>query len=109
VPDAVVPAIVIMAVAQVVLANVVQPRITGNAVGLSPFAVLVAVLIGGNVAGVLGAIFSVPVAAAAVAIAHRLAAAEPDSWAGEREPTDGRDPGGSAQSASESVSAENNF
>jgi predicted PurR-regulated permease PerM len=78
-PDAVLPAVVIMAVAQVVLANFIQPRIIGNAVGLSPFAVLVAVLIGSKVAGVLGAIFSVPVAAAAVAIMHRMATASADA------------------------------
>ena len=76
-PDAVLPAIAIMAVGQIILANLVQPRIIGNAVGLSPFTVLVAVLIGGKVAGVLGAVFAVPVAAAAVAIFHRLAA-EPE-------------------------------
>jgi predicted PurR-regulated permease PerM len=72
VPSAIVPAIVVMLLAQVVLANLIQPRIIGSAVGLSPLSVLVAVLIGGKVAGVLGAIFSVPAAAAAVTIIHAL-------------------------------------
>jgi predicted PurR-regulated permease PerM len=76
-PDAALPALVIMAVGLLILANVVQPRVLGTAVGLTPFAVLAAVLIGGKLAGVLGAVFSVPVAAAAVAIYNGLRQPEP--------------------------------
>ena len=71
-PDALLPTLVIMGVGMVVLANVIQPRVIGSAVGLSPLSVLIAVLIGGKVAGVLGAVFAVPIAAAALAIAHAL-------------------------------------
>ena len=39
-PDATIPVIIVMLVAMVILANVIQPRIIGNAVGLSPLAVL---------------------------------------------------------------------
>lgn len=62
-----------MAVAFVALANILQPRVVGREVGLSPLAVLAAILIGGKVAGVMGAVFSVPVAAAGLAIVRRLA------------------------------------
>ena len=71
-PDALLPALAIMGVGLVVLGNVIQPRVIGSAVGLSPLSVLVAVLIGGKVAGVLGAVFAVPIAAAVLAIAHAL-------------------------------------
>ena len=73
-PGAALPALIIMIVGLVVLANLVQPRVIGTAVGLSPLAVLAAVLIGGKLAGVLGAVFSVPVAAAGLAIYQRLSA-----------------------------------
>jgi len=76
-PAAVVPALVIMVVGLVLLANLIQPRVLGTAVGLSPLAVLVAVLVGGKLAGVLGAIFSIPFAAAALSIVHELRA-EPE-------------------------------
>jgi predicted PurR-regulated permease PerM len=71
-PDDTLPALVIMIIGMLVLANVLQPRIIGEAVGLNPLAVLVVVLIGAKVAGVLGAVFAVPVAAAAVTIVQRL-------------------------------------
>ena len=53
-PAATIPVLVIMLVAMVVLANLIQPELSGDAVGLSPLAVLVAVLVGGKLAGVLG-------------------------------------------------------
>ena len=80
-PAAILPALLIMGIAMLVLSNVIQPRIMGNEVGLSPLSVLVAVLIGGKVAGVLGAIFAVPVAAAALAIVHQLRASEAEGSA----------------------------
>ena len=43
--------------------NVVQPRIQSRAVGVHPFVVVVAVLFGGTLLGVPGAILAVPVAA----------------------------------------------
>lgn len=73
-PAGAVRALVIMVVGLLVLANLVQPRVLGTAVGLSLLTVLVAVLIGAKVVGVPGAVFAVPVAAAALAIAQRLSA-----------------------------------
>ena len=75
-PEAALPALIIMAVGLLLLVNLVQPRVIGTSVGLSPLAVLAAVLIGGQLAGVLGAVFAVPVAAAGLAIYRRLAADE---------------------------------
>ncbi len=41
--------------------NLLVPRISGGAVGLHPLAALLAVLVGAEVAGIVGAIFAVPV------------------------------------------------
>ena len=67
-PAALLPAVVVMGVAMILLMNLVQPRIMGDAVGLHPVAVLGSVLVGAKLAGVLGAIFAVPVAAVIAAI-----------------------------------------
>jgi predicted PurR-regulated permease PerM len=42
---------------------VIQPRIQSQAVDLEPFIVLVAVLFGGTLMGVVGAILAIPIAA----------------------------------------------
>jgi predicted PurR-regulated permease PerM len=42
--------------------NILSPRITGQAVGLNPLGALFALLVGFQVAGVLGGLFAVPVA-----------------------------------------------
>jgi predicted PurR-regulated permease PerM len=67
-PAALLPALLIMGISMVLLMNLVQPRIMGDAVGLHPVVVLGSVLVGGKIAGVLGAIFSVPIAAVLAAI-----------------------------------------
>jgi predicted PurR-regulated permease PerM len=56
--------IALVLVGWLVVQNVVSPRVLGSAVGLDPLVVLAAVLIGGAVAGPLGAVFGVPVVAA---------------------------------------------
>ena len=40
--------------------NVIYPHVVGNSVGLPAIWVLVAVTIGGNIAGIVGMIFSIP-------------------------------------------------
>ena len=77
VPDAIVPALVIMSIGMLLTMNLLQPRLMGQAVGLHPVVVLGAVLVGARIYGVLGAIFAVPVAAVIAAV---LA-----NWAGARE------------------------
>jgi predicted PurR-regulated permease PerM len=52
--------------------NVLVPVIMRNSVGLSPFLVLLSLLIGGTVGGILGAIVSVPLVAAITVILERL-------------------------------------
>ena len=46
-----------------VVMNIIQPRVMGEAVGIHPAVVLGSVIVGAKIAGVAGAIFSVPVAA----------------------------------------------
>jgi predicted PurR-regulated permease PerM len=62
-PEVALPAFVIMGVSMLLVMNLIQPRLMGGAVGLHPVVVLGSVLVGGKIAGVLGAIFAVPVAA----------------------------------------------
>jgi predicted PurR-regulated permease PerM len=67
-PGAVVAAVLIMGISMLLLMNLVQPRLMGDAVGLHPVVVLGSVLVGSKLAGILGAIFAVPVAAVIAAI-----------------------------------------
>ena len=62
-PDATLPAIALMVAGWMVVMNVIQPRLMGDAVGIHPIVVLGSVIIGSRVAGVPGAIFGIPIAA----------------------------------------------
>jgi predicted PurR-regulated permease PerM len=66
-PDVVLPVTALMAAGWFVVMNVLQPRIMQGAVGIHPIVVLGAVLIGGRIAGIPGAIFGIPIAAVASA------------------------------------------
>ena len=62
--------------------HVVQPLVYGRTVQLSPLAVLCAVLVGAQLAGIIGALLAIPVAGSLLAIAreilqHRQEAARP--------------------------------
>lgn len=52
--------------------NLLVPRIVGTAVGISPLTVILALLIGGSLLGIVGAILAVPVAAALQVLITRL-------------------------------------
>jgi predicted PurR-regulated permease PerM len=52
--------------------HVVQPLVYGKTVQLSPLAVLCAVLIGAQLAGILGALLAIPVAGSLLAIAREI-------------------------------------
>jgi predicted PurR-regulated permease PerM len=52
--------------------HVLQPLVYGRTVQLSPLAVLCAVLVGAELAGILGALFAIPVAGSLLAIAREL-------------------------------------
>jgi predicted PurR-regulated permease PerM len=63
-PDVALPAIVLIVVAQTLLVNVLQPRLMKNHAGIHPILVLVALLVGAQVAGLWGALFAIPIVAA---------------------------------------------
>ena len=66
-------------VMQVIENNVLAPRITGGAVGLHPVAALLAIVVGADLGGVVGALFAVPFAG----IASVLIAAAWKGWHGQ--------------------------
>lgn len=59
-------------VIQQIESNIIGPRIMAHGVGLHPLVVIVAVLIGIEVAGIWGALFAVPGAAILVAVGRRV-------------------------------------
>jgi predicted PurR-regulated permease PerM len=63
--DAAIAAVVLYTVIQQVENNLLVPKIQGDAVELHPSAVMLALVVGGAIAGLLGAILALPVAAAA--------------------------------------------
>jgi predicted PurR-regulated permease PerM len=64
----------ITVVIQFVEGNVLVPMVMRNTIGLSPFLVIVSVLIGGSVGGLAGALFAVPFAAATLVVLERMQA-----------------------------------
>jgi hypothetical protein len=61
--SAAIPVAIILFAVQTVLVNWLQPRLMRGALGLHPILVLVALLLGAQVAGVWGALFGIPVIA----------------------------------------------
>jgi len=64
-PEIAVPVIVLLVASQTLVVNVVQPRLLHHGAGIHPILVLVALLVGAQVAGLWGALFGIPVAAVA--------------------------------------------
>ncbi|HXI45244.1 MAG TPA: AI-2E family transporter [Candidatus Acidoferrales bacterium] len=64
-PDVALPVIVVLVVTQTVLVNVLQPRLMQRGAGIHPILVLVALLLGAQIAGLWGALFGIPIAAVA--------------------------------------------
>jgi predicted PurR-regulated permease PerM len=62
-PDALIPVAILLTISLLIVQNIVSPRVMGSAVGLNPILVLAAVFVGAQIAGVLGAVFGVPVLA----------------------------------------------
>jgi len=58
-------------VIQVVEGNILVPIVMKNAIGVPPFLVIASLLIGGSVAGLVGALLAVPMTAALVVILER--------------------------------------
>jgi predicted PurR-regulated permease PerM len=59
-PDVALLAIAILVITQTILINAIQPRLLREGVGLHPILVIVALLVGSQVAGLWGAIFGIP-------------------------------------------------
>jgi predicted PurR-regulated permease PerM len=89
---------------QFVEGNVLVPIVMRNTIGISPFLVLVSLLIGGGAGGLVGALLGVPVAAAIVVVLERLQArdvpvAQDPAGVEEPSPTDARAMGSSLPDA----------
>jgi predicted PurR-regulated permease PerM len=67
-PDAVLGTFIVVGIGWVLLLNVLQPRIMGDALRIHPLVVLASVFIGLKLAGIGGAVFGVPIAAVCSAI-----------------------------------------
>jgi predicted PurR-regulated permease PerM len=62
-PDAIIPALVIMVIGWFITMNVLQPRLMAGALSIHPIVVLGSVIVGSKMAGIAGAVFSIPIAA----------------------------------------------
>jgi predicted PurR-regulated permease PerM len=71
-PDLVLVVLIAYVIIQLVESNVLVPIVMRNAVGVSPFLLTVSLLVGAALGGLVGALISVPMVAAAEAIMERL-------------------------------------
>ena len=71
-PAVVLPCLVVSLIAAVAIQLVVTQLVMGAAVKMRPVAVFVVVILGAAIAGILGAIFAIPVAAAILAVTDYL-------------------------------------
>ena len=75
-PELALTVAVVYAVLQLVEGSVLVPIVMRNAIGISPFLILVSLLIGGAAGGLVGELVAVPIAAAAEIVVSRLQARE---------------------------------
>jgi predicted PurR-regulated permease PerM len=73
-PDLMVPVLIVYLVIQLVEGNLLVPIVMRGSVGISPFVVVVSLLVGGAVGGLVGALVAIPLAAIVVVILERLQA-----------------------------------
>jgi predicted PurR-regulated permease PerM len=71
-PDAVIFTLGVYFLLHLIEGNVLVPIVMRNSVGLSPFLVLVSLLLGGTVGGILGAVVAVPIVAGITVVLGRL-------------------------------------
>jgi len=62
-PGVLIPAVALLLIYQLVENFVIAPRVMNRAVDLSPVGVIIAILIGGSLAGLFGALLALPIAA----------------------------------------------
>ena len=72
-PEKVILCIIVYLAVQFVENQFIYPHVVGSSVGLSPLWTLVAVLIGGNLFGLFGMIFFIPVTAVAITLVKEFA------------------------------------
>jgi predicted PurR-regulated permease PerM len=89
-PEQLAIVVVVYVIIQFVEGNILVPMIMRSTIGISPFLVIVSLLIGGSIGGILGAFLAVPIAAAVEVLLERLQAREVPvaQSAGEPEPDD---------------------
>ena len=73
-PELAVIVTVVYVILQFIEGNVLVPMVMKNTIGLSPFIVIVALLVGAATGGIVGAFLAVPVAAAVEVVLERLQA-----------------------------------
>jgi predicted PurR-regulated permease PerM len=88
-PGVVVAAVALLLVYQLVENFVIAPRVMNRAVDLSPVTVIVAIMIGGSLAGLFGALLALPVAAMIKIIVIELLVPERIDEVRRDSPTDG--------------------
>ncbi len=71
-PEVAVPVVLALLVVQTLLVNVLQPRLMKESAGLHPILVLLALLVGSQIAGLWGALFGIPFVAVLNLIARYL-------------------------------------
>ena len=71
-PEVAIPVFIILLVVQTALVNVIQPRLMKEHAGLHPILVLLALLVGAQVAGLWGALFGIPFVAVASLLARYI-------------------------------------
>jgi predicted PurR-regulated permease PerM len=71
-PELILAVAVVYAVVQIAESNIVVPIVMRNTIGLSPFIVLVSLLLGAGLGGLLGAFLAIPIAASAEIILERM-------------------------------------
>ncbi len=64
-------AIILIGLGQLLLTNMFMPRVMGRELGINPLLVLFAALLGGQIYGVAGILFSIPAAAILAAVADK--------------------------------------
>ena len=73
-PEMVLIVAVVYVIVQVIEGNVLVPLIMRNTIGISPFLVIVSILVGAAIGGIQGALLAVPVVAAVEVVLERLQA-----------------------------------
>lgn len=75
-PELVVAVAIVYLIIQIVEGNVLVPYVMRNTIGISPFLVIVSLLVGAGIGGIPGAFLAVPVVAAIEVVLERLQARE---------------------------------